>query len=319
MHKILVTGGNGFIGYNLINFLSKKKKYIISTSLYRNRDRNKILKKKIKIHKFDLRNKKNCLKITKNIDTVVMCSANSAGAKVMRNKPMEHFNPNIFMNLNMLEAAYENKVKKFIFISSNAIYPVTNKAVSENDVNNSFFEGYYIAAWMKRISEIACDIYSLRLNTKMNTIIVRPGNLYGPFDKFHPEKSKVIPSLIRKIINNNKKLDVWGDGMDLKDFLYIDDFNLAIEKIIIKVKTHEVFNVASGQSVSIKQIINKILKNLKIKNCKLNFQKDKPSMIPIRRISINKIKKTVKWRPKTNLEDGLKKTINWYKANYGKN
>ncbi len=319
MHKILITGGNGFIGYNLINFLSKKKKYQISTSLYKNRDRNKILKKKIRIYKGDLKKKKNCLKITKNIDTVVMCAANSAGAKVMREKPMEHFNPNIFMNLNMLEAAYENKVKKFIFISSNAIYPTTNKSVNENDVNNNFFEGYYIAAWMKRISEIACNIYSLRLNKKMTTIIVRPGNLYGPFDKFDPKKSKVIPSLIRKIIYNNKKLDVWGDGMDLKDFLYIDDFNFAIEEIIKKVNTHEIFNVASGHSISIKYIIYSILKILRIKNCKLNFQKDKPSMIPIRRISINKIKKTLKWKPKTSFEDGLKKTINWYKANYGKN
>ena len=78
------------------------------------------------------------------------------------------------------------------------------KKMSEVDVDNTFFKGYFIPAWMKRISEISCDIYSNKIKRKMITIIVRPGNLYGPMDKFDKNKAKVIPSLIRKIFQNKK-------------------------------------------------------------------------------------------------------------------
>ena len=77
---------------------------------------------------------------------------------------------------------------------------------------------------MKRFSEILCNIYSTKINNPMKTIVIRPGNLYGPYDKFDKEKSKVIPSLIRKIVEKQNPLEVWGDGKDLKDFLYIEDF-----------------------------------------------------------------------------------------------
>ena len=198
MIKVLVTGGSGFIGSNILQRLVKNKNIILQSVCFKNKI-NIDHSNKIKNFNCDLRIKKNCKVVTKNIDVVIMCSANSSGAKVMRSNPMEHFNPNIIMNINMLEAAYENKVKKFIFLSSNAIYPVSKRAMKEEDENTIFFEGYFIAAWMKKISEIACEIYSKKLVNKMVTIIVRPGNLYGPRDKFDPLKSKVIPSLISTI------------------------------------------------------------------------------------------------------------------------
>lgn len=310
--NILVTGGNGFIGRNLIKFLYKNKKFKLSSTIFKNKN-NIFRNKKIRYYKVDLKNKKDCLRLTKKIDVVIMCAANSSGAKIMRQNPMEHFNPNIFMNLNMLEASYQNNVKKFIFISSNAIYPVSKNKMKEKDVNNEFFEGYFIAAWMKKISEVACEIYSKKLKKKMKTIIIRPGNLYGPFDKFDKEKSKVIPSLIRKIDESRNALDVWGDGKDLKDFLYIDDFSQAIKKIILQVNDHECFNIASGKSVSINKIIKILLRLYNLKNCKINYQKNMPRMIPVRKINIKKISNKIKWRPKIDLTQGLKKTINYYK------
>ena len=207
-----------------------------------------------------------------------------------------------------------NKIKKFIFISSNAVYPVSKKKMSEVDVDNTFFKGYFIPAWMKRISEISCDIYSNKIKRKMITIIVRPGNLYGPMDKFDKNKAKVIPSLIRKIFQNKKKLEVWGNGKDLKDFLYIKDFTAALMKIIMTVEKHSYFNVASGKSISINHIIKKLLKITRANNCKIIYQKNMPTMIPLRKIDIKKISKKLGWRPMVSLEEGLEKTINFYKS-----
>lgn len=141
----------------------------------------------------------------------------------------------------------------------------------------------------------------------MITIVIRPGNLYGPYDKFDVEKSKVIPSLIRKVIERQDPVSVWGDGNDLKDFLYIDDFVDAINEIIDKVNNYTVLNIASGKGITIKEVLNIILKIEKVENLKIKFDQSMPTMIPKRLINIEKAKKNINFNPKISLEEGLKK------------
>ena len=159
-----------------------------------------------------------------------MCAAVSSGAQIIQNNPMYHVNDNVIMNLNILKACEKNKVKKFIFLSSNTVYPVGFKSMGENDLNYSLFSKYFNVGWMKIFSEKICEMYK----DKFKIIIVRPSNLFGPYDKFDPLRSKVIPALIRKF-EKKKIVEVWGSGKDVKDFLYIDDFVrnllLVIEKI----------------------------------------------------------------------------------------
>jgi len=309
--KILVTGGSGFIGTNLLKELSKKKNIKIVSTYFKTSNFYKI--KKVIYKKIDLENNNHCIKLCKNIDTIIMCAANSSGAAVMTKTPLVHLTPNIRMNLNMLEAAYKCGVKKFIFISSNTVYPNVNYAVKEKDANFKFFHKYYVVGWMKRFSEVVCDIYSNRIDNPMKTIIVRPGNLYGPHDKFDKKKSKVIPSLIRKVVEKQNPLEVWGDGKDLKDFLYIEDFCKILLKIIFKKNIYATYNLASGKGVRINDIIKLIIKIEKIEKIKIKYDKTKPTMIPKRLINIDKVKKEFNFRVKTSLEVGLKKTISWFK------
>tara|TARA_B100000902_G_C26999731_1_gene759264 strand:- start:18 stop:770 length:753 start_codon:yes stop_codon:yes gene_type:complete len=246
------------------------------------------------------------------MDYVFMCAANTSGAAIMKKNPLVHLNDNVIMNNNSLNSAYQNKVKKFIFISSSVVYPVTKNAVSENDVNDIFFEKYHIAASMKRFAEKTCYIYSNKLNKPMKTLIVRPGNLYGDFDKFDLEKSHVIPALIKKIDKSSKVLNVWGDGKDIKNFIYIKDF---IDGVILATKSNlQVVNIANNTSCTLNEIIQHLLvifkKKLLIKN-----DLTKPSMIPVRKISINLAKKKLRFRNKYSLKEGLKKTVEWYKSN----
>lgn len=309
--NILVTGGSGFVGINFLKTLVKSKKYKITATYFRSKNFYKV--KKVKYIKVDLEKINNCTKICKNIDMVVMCAANSSGAAIMEKTPLVHLTPNIRMNLNMLEAAYSQFVNKFIFISSNTVYPVGNYAMKEADAKFKFFEKYHTVAWMKRFSEIVCEIYSKKIKDKMKTIVIRPGNLYGPHDKFDPKKSKVIPSLITKIVAKKNPINVWGDGKDLKDFLYIEDFCKILMKIIDKNKNFETFNVASGKSVTIRKILKILIKLENIKKNKIFYDISKPTMIPKRLINISKIKKKFNFKPSVALEQGLKKTLNWYK------
>ena len=310
--KILITGCSGFVGYNLAQKLSKNNKYQIVGTYFKNKPN---LKKKVKLIKADLTKKKDCFKVTKNIDYFFVCSAVTSGEKVILNKHLDHLNPNLIMNTFLLEASYNNKIKKFIFISSNTVYPVSKKPMYENDINYKFFDKYFIVGWMKMFSEVMCQMYSKKIKNPMQTIIVRPGNLYGPFDKFDPEKSKVIPATIKKILENDEEIRVWGDGKDLKDFLYIDDFINGIIKILNIKEKFYIVNLANGSSVTIRQIIKIILMVTK-KKLNVIYDLKIPSMIPVRKIAIKKARKDLKWSPKITLYKGLKKTIDWYTKTY---
>ncbi len=314
MKNILVTGGSGFIGKNLISSLKKINKYKIFSNFYTNEKFNK--PQDVIFKKANLENLNECIDLCVDKNIVVMCAANSSGAAVMEKTPLVHLSPNIRMNVNMLEAAFQTGVEKFIFISSNTVYPHVEFDVKEEDASFEFFDKYYVVGWMKRFSEIVAEIYSKKIKQNdMQTIIVRPGNLYGPNDKFDPEKSKVIPSLIRKVVERQNPIHVWGDGKDLKDFLYIDDFTNALIRIINNVNNYEVLNIASGKGVTIREILSMILKIEKAENLEINYDLSMPTMIPKRLINIEKAKKLINFNPETSLEEGLKKTINWYKSN----
>lgn len=310
--KVLVAGASGFIGTNLLISLLKDKNF----ELFGVFNKKKPNIKKIKYYKLDLENKTNCLKVTKGIDIVVMCAAKSSGAKVIVNNPMAHLNPNIIMNTHMLEASYINKVKKFIFISSNTVYPNSIRSMKEKDSNYDFFEKYFIVGWMKKFSEMMCLMYSKKIKNPMQTLIVRPGNLYGPYDKFSWEESKVIAATIRKVYEKHNPIEVWGDGKDIKDFLYIDDFIDCLVKLIKKnTGAFNIFNVASGKQTTIRMVLNKLIKIQKTKKTNIIYNKNKPSLIPVRKIDISKIRKFIGWYPKISIDRGLKKTLDWYKKN----
>ena len=311
--KILVTGASGFIGINLIKKLLKYEVKIIGVI---NQNQPQIKSNKIKYIKADLTKKKNCIKVTKNIDYIFMCSANSSGANVMEKKPLTHLTPNLVMNSLMLEGAYYNNVKKFCFISSNTVYPLLSRPVKENDTNYKFFHKYHIVGWMKLFSEEMCKMYSFNIKKPMQTLIVRPGNLYGPFDKYTKKDSKVIAALIRRFFEKQNPLKVWGDGNDLKDFIYIDDFIDGLVKVFALKKINGPINLASGKSDTIKKVVKILTKISKQKNLKVIYDTKMPSMIPYRLISNSKAQRLFNFKPKISLYVGLEKTYKWYKNFY---
>lgn len=310
MNKILVIGGSGFIGTNLINQLVKNKNNQVLGTFF---SKKKFFRNnKAKYFKLDLLSSKINKDLFNNCDEIYMCAANTSGAAVMEKDPLVHFNSNIIINTKALDLAYKNNAKKFIFISSNVVYPVSNKKVKEGDVTEKFFEKYFIAATMKMFAEKSCYIYSNKLKKKMKTLIIRPGNIYGEFDKFDLQKSHVIPALIKKFDDAKKKVEVWGDGSDIKNFIYIKDF---ISGCISASKSElDIVNLASEKSYSLKKVISIIDKIYK-KKLIISYDQSKPTMIPKRNISISLAKKKLHFKTKYSLENGLRNTIKWYQKN----
>ena len=311
--KVLVTGGAGFVGINLINRLLDEGAQVRAT-LY---NKDPVIKDhRIEYIRGDLRLEEDCEKVVDGMDYIFMCAANTSGAKVMSTTPLVHLTPNMLMNIQMLQAAYTFGVKKFLFISTNTVYPLTDFAVKESDVTNEFYESYHIVAWMKRFTEIVCEMYSNRIKEPMKTIVVRPGNLYGPYDKFDWEKSKVIPAIMRRAIERHDPFEVWGDGMDLKDFLYIDDCIDGLMLAMEKLEEFEPINIASGIPVTIREVLAEILKSSEYTDADVQYDSSKPTMIPKRMIDISLAKEKLGFEPKVPLKDGIKRTVEWYKDYY---
>ncbi len=311
--NILVTGSAGFVGTNLVKRLVDLGANVTGT-IYSKKPQNSI--DSVRYVKVDLTDKSDCTKVCVGIDYIFMCAANSSGASVMEKAPLTHLTPNVVMNALMLEAAYSSGVQKFAFISSNTVYPLTNNAVTEADANYNFYEKYHIVGWMKMFSEEMCKMYSNHIKTPMKTLVVRPGNLYGPFDKYNKNESKVIAALIRRFVEKQDPLEVWGDGNDIKDFIFIDDF---IDGLINSFKNEAIegpINIASGEPTTIKDIINALILITESNNLKVKYDASKPTMIPVRLISNNLAKEKINFETKYTIYEGLHKTYDWYKQFY---
>src|SRR3989344_1066574 len=309
--KVLVSGGAGFVGSNVINKLLTFDADIYATyhvKLPQIKDR------KIKYIKSDLTQKKECLGVTKKMDYIFMCAANTSGAAVIEKTPLVHVTPNVLMNTLMLETAYEVKVKKFLFISSNAVYPPFDHPVKEDEImKGEPYEKYFPVAWMKRFSEIICEMYATRIKDPMKVVVVRPANIYGPYDDFAWETSHVVPALIRKVVERHNPIEVWGDGKDIKDLIYAEDLIDGMILAMIKINDFYPVNIGTGKPVSVKQVLDTILKVDGYAGAKIAFNKSKPTMIPKRLINVHLAKKLLNFKAKTSLEDGIKKTVDWYR------
>ena len=166
-----MAGGSGFVGINLVNKLAGFNANVVASY---NKNFSFEKNSNVEYKRYDFLIPDQCKEACTGIDYVFMCAANTSGAKVISSTPLVHLTPNMIMNMNMLEAAYEAGVKKFLFISSNTVYPLTDHPVKEDDVTNEFFESYHIVGWMKRFTEIVCDMYSNKIKNPMSTVIVRP-------------------------------------------------------------------------------------------------------------------------------------------------
>jgi len=308
--KILIFGGSGFVGINLSKFLAKKNYKIVST--YTNKKPKKI--QNVRFVKFDLMSNRFDIKIFKNVETVFVCSANSSGARVMTNNPASHFEDNLLMNLNLIKNLKFSRIKKIIFFSSSTVYPDTKKICDEKSINYTFFKKYNFIGNGKLMIEKMYKLYTSEFKRKIDLLIIRPSNIYGPHDKFDKEKSKVIPSIIRKCLESKKTLKVWGDGSDVKDFIYIDDFINLTYKLFKLKKKFLVVNISTSKPVILKNII-KIIRNISNPKLKIKYTKSKFRMIPVRKVSNLLLKKIIKFELNYSMERGLKNTIEWYKKN----
>jgi GDP-L-fucose synthase len=312
--KVLVAGGAGFVGVNLIRRLLKLGAEVRATL---HNKRAIVQDKRIEYIHCDLTLSEDCFRATEGTQYVFMCAANTSGAAVMDKTPLAHVTPNVVMNTLMLDAAYRAQVKKFLFISSNTVYPAVDHPVTEDEMTpGDLFEKYFCVGWMKQFTEILCRMYAEKIKSPMQTVVVRPANIYGPDDDFEWETSHVLPALIRKAVERHDPIEVWGDGNDVKDFIFIDDFIEGTLSAMEKIETFTPINIATGVPCSVRQALDAILRAADYTDAKVVFNSSKPTMIPTRLIDATRAKELLGFEPRTPFAEGIGKTVEWYKRTH---
>jgi len=313
--NVLVAGGAGFIGINLINRLLSLGAKVRATI---HRKEPVSLDERIEYIRCDLTSMEDCKKVVGDMDYVFLCAANTSGAAVIASTPLVHVTPNVVMNSQMLEAAYFARVKKFVWLSSNAAYPPSgDRPVNEEElVEGDPYDVYFGVAWMKRYTEILCRMYSEKLKNPMTTVVLRPSNIYGPYDDYDFATSHVMAALIRRVVERQDPFEVWGTGDDIRDWIYIDDFIDAMILATEKVESYNPINIGLGKGYSIKQALQMMLEIDGYTNAKVTYNSSKPSMIPIRLIDTTKAEKVLGFKATTGLREGIRKTIEWYRKTH---
>ena len=308
--KILVTGGGGFIGTNTVKRLLAEGADVKATC-HKRGPRFPI--DGVEYLHSDLTEKEDCLRVTKGMDAVVLTAAFVAGAQGMLKSPMQLVTDTVILNLRVLEAAFDNGVKKCIYISSGMVYPFSKEPLTEEEgYLGDPYDKYFTGGWSRRFIEVVCRMYAEKLKA-MDITVLRIDNLYGPYDNFEHSKSHVMPSLIRKTVERMDPFEVWGDGKDFKDFIFIEDLIDGVVLALEKADGYHVYNLATGRNVTINDALNMILKCGNYEDAKIVYNTDKPMMIPYKVLSIDKARKELGFEAKTSLEEGIRKTMGWYR------
>lgn len=316
--KVLVTGGAGFIGSYVVEQLVEKEADVLTTvidNLQSGELKNlKRVRDRIKFVRADLRNMEECLKICKGKEIVMNLAARVGGIEYNRLHLGTMFRDNMLISLNVLDAARQVGVERFLVVSSACAYPhnCTIPTPEEEGFKESpepTNEGY---GWAKRMAEVQGRLYTQEFGMRIG--IVRPYNCYGPRDHFDLEKSHVIPALIKRIFDGEDPLVVWGNGEQSRAFLYVEDLARGLIEAIEKYPVPDPINVGTDEEIKIKDLVKLLLK-LSGKNPKAIFDPSKPEGQPRRNCDTRKAKKKIGFEAKVKLSEGLKRTIDWYQEN----
>ncbi|QUS60334.1 GDP-L-fucose synthase [Synechocystis sp. PCC 7339] len=305
--RILVTGGAGFLG-----------KQVVAQLIAAGGDRQKITIPRSK--DFDLRQASACEQAVKNQDIVIHLAAHVGGIGLNREKPAELFYDNLMMGVQLIHAAHEAGVRKFVCVGTICAYPkFTPVPFKEEDLWNGYPEETNAPYGVAK-KALLVQLESYRLQYGFNGIYLLPVNLYGPEDNFDPRSSHVIPALIHKVYEaqqrGDKKLPVWGDGSPTREFLYSTD---AARGIVMGTQAYDKpdpVNLGTNFEISIKDLTELICELMEFDG-EIIWQTDQPNGQPRRCLDTTKAKAEFGFEAQVSLREGLKNTIAWYRQNRG--
>ncbi len=308
--KIYIAGHKGLVGSAIIRELEKRNFNCLITCTHRELD----LTNQLAVQSFFKKEKP---------DYVILAAAKVGGIHANNTYPADFIYQNIMIEANIINSAYESKVKRLLFLGSTCIYPkAVEQPMREDALLTGILESSNEPYALAKIAGIKlCESYNRQYATDFRSVM--PTNLYGVNDNFHSENSHVIPALMQRFhqakINNDEEVVVWGTGKAMREFLYVDDmaeaslFVLELDEETYKANTQPMLshiNVGTSKDVTIREMAEIMGEVVGYKG-KITFDATKPDGAPRKLIDVTRLE-SMGWKYDIDLKAGLKKTYKWY-------
>lgn len=305
--RVVVTGGSGFIGTHFLMELIGVGAYV-RTHVHKNElqfDHNHIQI----FRNIDLLNLDDCIRLTEGADYVIHCAGEVAHPSSVSTDVQISLKQ---LNLigNVLEACAKNKVKRFLDLNSSTGYPDIRRPLTEDEYwVDEPYKSYYGYGWMRRYREKLMEHVSKF--SGLEIALARCTAIFGPYDNFDLKTCHVVPALIKRVLNDENPFIAWGSPDVVRDFLYVKDVVQGAFMILERGESMKPYNLGYGGGITIGEILNTILKVTE-KNPEIKWDNTKPTTIPFRAVSTQRIEKEIGFEPKFSFEQGIKETIDWY-------
>ena len=310
----LVAGGSGFIGTAITQALLAEGGRV---RIPVHRRAPIVQDPAIETMSADLTCQEDCLRVMDGVDGVFHAAGavSAAGVTTGRN-PLAPITTNLILTTQLFQAAWTAGVDRFMMFSSSTAYPVTAHPVREEELwDGPTHPSYFGYGWSRRYMERLAEFVAKQ--SKVKVAIVRPTAVYGPHDNFDPATSHMIPALIRKAVERLNPFEIWGTGDEVRDNLHVEDLArgclLALEKHAVA----DPINIGLGQSATVRETAEIILRAAGHTGADLRFDASKPTTIPVRLVDISKARRLLGFAPRYSLEDGLGQTVAWYRGHAG--
>lgn len=304
--QVLVTGGTGLIGRPLVEHLLEKGARVRIASL----DDPSRAHPQADFRRVNLTVFANCLEVCRGMDFVFHLAGIKGSPAMTARKPASFFVPMLLFNTQMMEAARQCGVEGYLYTSTVGVYGPA-EVFREDEAWSSFpSPNDRFAGWAKRMGELQAEAYRVEHGWD-RVCIVRPANVYGPFDNFDPENATVIPSLIRRAVDGEDPLTVWGDGSAVRDFIYAEDVARGMILVMEK-QCRRPVNLGSGAGVRIRDLVEEIVANLDPRP-EVVWDLSKPAGDPKRLMDVSRAR-SLGFEPSVPLKEGIRRTMEWLRA-----
>jgi GDP-L-fucose synthase len=314
--RVLVTGGAGFIGSHVVeDLVSDGARVTVADNLSRGRlDNLAAVQRDVRFLRLDLRDPAQCREACHGQEVVLNLAAKVTGIEYNRTHQREMFEQNMLLQQHPLQAAAESGVGRFLQTSTACIYPhdaaiptpESEGTRGEPEPTNS---GY---GWAKRMGERLAEFYARE--TAMEVCIVRPFNAYGPRDYYDTGTSHVIPALIKKVLEGDDPVEVWGSGRQSRVFVHARDFAKGILLVAEKYPQPDPINIGHDEPITIRELLERIQALAGIRNS-VFYNREKPEGYPQRAADTTRLRAvTGGFVPTVPLEEGLREMIAWYQS-----
>ncbi len=308
--RVLVCGATGFIGRNIAQALARREDLDVAGTCLRTRPWRA---SKMKWVKADLTRPADVARALRGCQVLIQAAATTSGSKDIVTRPFVHVTDNAVMNSLLFRAAHEQKVERVVFFSCTVMYPSGPVPVKEADfsADRELHRSYFGVGWTKVYIEKMCEFYS-RIGTTKYTAI-RHSNIYGPHDKYDLERSHVFGATVTKVMTAAEgKVTVWGTGEEGRDLLHVDDLTALVENVLDRqTSPFELVNAGAGHAVTVKELVRKVIE-ASGRDLRIEHDLSKPSIPTTLCVDCAKAKALFGWEPKVGLDEGIRRTLEWY-------